>query len=319
MPARLLVLWSCSLFSAMGGSLYLHLKHLGCWHGRSAALKKAKAAGCDSAAQVQLAPVVPSLGSDFRSGDAVDCSKLLLRHNDVDREAVATGMRKRLSRDLDSVWADLVRDAPSGSIFLDAGSNASSIPMKNLVDSEKSFSVHLFRPELSQQLDACDILSRGRGERIDPSSFQIYPIQAGEREDFILPARQLQTSFDTFASDQGWFGPNDDRQQTLNGVAVLRGSLAKTNAFPIVQALSISGDNAYRNSRILKGAIELLNRHYVRNVLVSFAFNSDQSANEDRERLRRGMHVLDDAGYHVHQTIDRSSDAGHQLTVWWKL
>jgi hypothetical protein len=163
------------------------------------------------------------------------------------------------------------------------------------------------------------ILSRGRGERIDPSSFQIYPIQAGEREDFILPARQLQTSFDTFASEQGWFGPNDDRQQTLNGVAVLRGSLAKTNAFPIVQALSISGDNAYRNSRILKGAIELLNRHYVRNVLVSFAFNSDQSANEDRERLRRGMHVLDDAGYHVHQTIDRSSDAGHQLTVWWKL
>jgi hypothetical protein len=154
MPARLLVLWSCSLFSAMGGSLYLHLKHLGCWHGRSAALKKAKAAGCDSAAQVQLAPVVPSLGSDFRSGDAVDCSKLLLRHNDVDREAVATGMRKRLSRDLDSVWADLVRDAPSGSIFLDAGSNASSIPMKNLVDSEKSFSVHLFRPELSQQLDS---------------------------------------------------------------------------------------------------------------------------------------------------------------------
>lgn len=309
MPARLLALWSCSLFSAMGGSLYLHLQRLGCGHGGSAAKK---------AAEMQGPPDfgVPPMGSFYPSGDAVDCSKLLLQHADHDRITPNLDQDTMPTPDHDLVWSELLREAPFQSIFLDAGSNVSSLPMNLLVDSGKEFRVRLFQPQLSKQLEACAFLSRRKGEL---HMVQIYPVQAGEREDIMLPSRQLQTSFDTYANDRGWFGPNDDTQQTLNGAASLRGSLGKSIKYPLVQALTISSDDAYRNFRILQGAIELLNRHYVRNVLVTFTFSSDRSANEDRESLRRGMQVLDHAGYHVHKTIDRSSDAGHQLTVWWKL
>jgi hypothetical protein len=306
MPARLFAI--CSSISAIG-SLWLHLRHTGC--PRRFSFTKANEAKRPSATPEHTTEVAFDAGS--ASGGALDCSQLLNDANDRDH-FVSFG--RTISQELEAIWSDLILQAPHGSLILDVGNlvDTSSLQISSILSSEKNLIVHSFRSMRSSQVEICESLSRHDGTD-SPSRVHIYPVVVAEREGWRLPSHQPQISLDIFSSDQGWLGSSDDAP-VANGRGFLRGSMAIKSRAPVIQLLTLHSTCTSSTNRVLQGAKELLNRHFVRNILVTSAL--DTGKGEEIES-GLGMKVLLDAGYHpVKSTID-SSDAQRRQIDWWTL
>jgi hypothetical protein len=306
MPVRILAI--SSLISAIG-TLLLHLRHMGC--PRRIPFVEANEGRRPSAIANQTnvhGVAIPS------SGDVLDCSQLLFDKVKV-RGHFDNFAGETLSHKMEAIWSDLILQAPRHSVILDVGNldDRASLPISSILISDNDLFVHSFKSERTRLLEICETLSQFDGTD-RASHVQVHPIAVAEREGMDLSSRQPQTSLDIFSSDQGWFGSNDDaHSQTTR--TLLRGSAVAELRAPIVQVLSLHSPCGSSTHRVFQGAKELLNRHFVRNILVTTP--TDNGELEEIES-NLGMKILVDAGYHVHNIMD-SSDAGHHRIFWWTL
>ena len=192
---------------------------------------------------------------------------------------------------LESIWRDVLRAAPSGSVVLDVGAGDGRWSL--LTSSLGEFVVHAFESDAVNQRIFCEALAEHGW--LDRSNLQIHPMLVASRDgvvsDQLFHSLQRAFSLDNFAQEQGWLGTEDNEPtQGWEGHTV--------SVVPTISMLRIDTVGA------VQGAPELLNRHLIKNVVLQLPTGSEGRSAEAETHTREALSILEDAGYRLRLAWD---------------